>query len=121
MSMTAGLVLDRAPYGELPQQLQFVRDLVPLLKRIPGVEDVAITSALPSSGGRSTAIHVQGEPASPTMDQRSAIEVQVTPGYFGVAGIPLLRGRAFAASRPGSSARSSHRSANHAPIPRRRP
>jgi predicted permease len=103
--LTAGLVLDHAHYGELGQQLQFVRDLVPLLKRIPGVEDVAITSDLPSSGGRSTPIHVQGEPASTKIDQRNAIEVQLTPDYFRVAGIPLLRGRAFTQAENGTATR----------------
>jgi putative ABC transport system permease protein len=96
--LTAGVVLDHERYSNSSHQLQFVQDLIPRLEQVPGVEDAAVTSDLPSSGGRTTAIRFPGEPPMPNSEQRTVIDVRVTPDYFEVAGISLLRGRTFTAA-----------------------
>ncbi|MGH9606088.1 MAG: ABC transporter permease, partial [Terracidiphilus sp.] len=103
--LTAGIVLDHARYGDPSQQLQFVRDLMPRMEQIPGVEDAAVTSDLPASGGNTASIRIQSEPAPPDNGQRSALDVQTTPGYFQVAGVSLLRGRTFTEADNGQAPR----------------
>ncbi len=96
--LTAGLVLDHARYGDPAQQRIFLRDLMPRLEQIPGVESAAVGSDLPATGASSIAIRIEGEAALPGNEQRSARDVQVTPDYFSAAGIPLLRGRMLTAA-----------------------
>ncbi|HTY84769.1 MAG TPA: ABC transporter permease [Silvibacterium sp.] len=93
--LTASIVLDHARYSSASQQLQFVRDLIPSLEQIPGVENAAVTSDLPASGGNKVSIRVQGEPSSPNDELRNVLNVETTPTYFRVVGVPLQRGRTF--------------------------
>ncbi|HEX5235062.1 MAG TPA: ABC transporter permease [Silvibacterium sp.] len=91
--LTAGLVLDHARYNDSAQQLKFVHDLMASLQQLPGVENVAVASQLPATGGESVPIRVEGEPIVPTGGQHNALNILVTPHYFSTAAIPLLRGR----------------------------
>ena len=93
--LTAGVALDQARYSESSQQIAFVRSLVSRLQQIPGVEDAAIASSLPSSGFGTVPIRIKGEPELPASQQRVASNVVITTDYLRVAGVPLLRGRAF--------------------------
>jgi predicted permease len=102
--LTAGVALDHARYGEASQQVQFVRSLVPSLRKIPGVEDAAIVSELPSTGAGSVPVRVKGEPEL-RVNQQTAADVVITPDYFQVAGISLLRGRTFTEADDASAPR----------------
>jgi putative ABC transport system permease protein len=93
--LTAGVVLDHARYSDASQQLHFVRDLMPRLQQIPGVEGAAVASSLPATGGGSIPIRIEGEPVSLSNGQPNALDAVVTANYFQTAAIPLLRGRAF--------------------------
>jgi len=93
--LTAALVLDGRQYGDNAQRVQFARDVLPKLKQIPGTEDAAIVSNLPATGAPSVPVRVQGEAKAPSNQQRMPMNVVVTPEYFRVAGIALLRGRTF--------------------------
>ena len=93
--LTAGVTLDQARYGDSSQQIAFVRSLVSRLQQIPGIEDAAVASSLPSSGFGIVPIRIQGEPELPASQQRFASNVVVTTDYLQAAGVPLLRGRAF--------------------------
>lgn len=103
--LTAGVDLDHARYDDASQQLQFIRSLMPRLQQIPGVEDVAIASDLPATGGGTVPIRVEGEPALPNDGQRSALDVVVTPNYFDTAAVPLLSGRVFTDADGGKTPR----------------
>lgn len=103
--LTAGIVLDHAGYSGETQQLQFVRDLMPRLQRVPGVKNVAAASALPASGGDRLPVEIQGEPALPNNGKRSALDVVVTPDYFGAAAVPLPIGRTFTDADDGPAPR----------------
>ncbi len=94
--LTAGMSLDHARYSDASKQIQFIRSVVPGVRQMPGVENVAITSDLPATGPGSVPIHIKGQPESPSKGARNAADVVVTPEYFAVTGIPLLRGRTFA-------------------------
>ncbi len=93
--LTAGILLDQARYADASKQIRFVRALRPQLEQIPGVQEAAIVSDLPASGSSRTTIHIKGRPESRSNDQLMANDVMVTPGSLHVAGVPLLRGRAF--------------------------
>jgi predicted permease len=94
--LTAGVSLDHARYSDASKQIQFVHSVVPRVRQMPGVENVAITSDLPATGPGSVSIHIKGQPEPLPNTARNAADVVVTPEYFAVTGIPLLRGRAFA-------------------------
>ncbi|HLJ78583.1 MAG TPA: ABC transporter permease [Acidobacteriaceae bacterium] len=93
--LTAGMVLDEAHYKDTAQQLQFVRDVLPKLRQIPGVEDAAVASDLPATGAGVVPIRFEGEAKSPAGEHRTPMDVVVTPEYFNIAGVTLLRGRTF--------------------------
>jgi putative ABC transport system permease protein len=93
--LTAGMALDHARYGDSAQQLAFARTVLSRLQRIAGVEGVAIASDLPGTGPDSVAIRMKDRPDLSTDEHRSALSVVVTPSYFRVADISLLRGRTF--------------------------
>jgi len=93
--LTAGLTLDSARYKDAAQQASFVREIIPRLQHIPGADTVAITSDLPATGPDSVTVQIEGEPNLPANQARSAKAVVVSVDYFGVAQIPVLRGRTF--------------------------
>ena len=93
--LTAGIVLDQARYSDSSTQSQFARSLISQLQQIPGVEGIAIASDLPASGPGIVPIHIKGQPESRSNEQRTALDVVVTPAYFQVVKVPLLRGRRF--------------------------
>jgi len=103
--LTAGVALDHARYSDASKEIEFVRDLMPSLQRIPGVEDGAVASDLPASGANSVAVRIQGQPAATANEQRTARDVVVSQEYFEVAGVPLLRGRALTEMDKGDAPR----------------
>lgn len=79
--------------GEPPERLRFYDHLENELGALPGVTAVGAVSSLPLTGpgGRAQA-HVEGH----SWGSRKAPEMRfrsVTPGYFGVMGLSLVRGR----------------------------
>ena len=93
--LTASVTLDSARYKDASRQASFVRDIIPRLQHIPGVEAVAVASDLPATGPRDVTLRIKGQPDLPTNQKLSALDVVVTVDYFRAAGIPLLRGRTF--------------------------
>jgi putative ABC transport system permease protein len=96
--LTAGVVLDQARYFDSSRQKQFVRAVVAQLEGLSGVERVALASDLPASGMSSINIHIKGQASSRPNEQYTAADAVVTPGYFQLAGVSLLRGRTFTAN-----------------------
>jgi len=77
-------------YDTKARQMEFYRELVEQLQRIPGVKGIAVVNNLPLSGVN-TATVLPGPDGEPTaMPTRT-----ITPQYFSVMGIPLVAGRAF--------------------------
>jgi putative ABC transport system permease protein len=93
--LTAGLTLDPAQYSDDDHRVLFVRRLISGLQRLPGAKDVAVASDLPATDGSRVSIVLKGDPDKPVNEERSALDVVVTPEYFHTVGIPLLRGRTF--------------------------
>jgi len=93
--LTANVVLDDARYKDASQQSLFVRNLLPQLTQLPGVEAVAATSDLPATGPAAITFRIQGQSEVPANQQLTASDNVVSSDFFPAAGIPLLRGRAF--------------------------
>jgi predicted permease len=79
----------------------FQRELLERIGALPGVEAAAQVAKTPLSPGRRQAMfRLPGE------DQWHEIDVNaVSPGYFSLIGIPVVRGRTFAAAELGDSPR----------------
>jgi predicted permease len=74
----------------------FLRRLHERLAAMPGVEQVAIGSSLPTSGfSAGNSFVVEGQVPPEPGAAMSARVAAVTPGYFDTLGIRLLRGRDF--------------------------
>ena len=100
--LTASVSLDQARYKDASLQAAFVRDMLPRLQQIPGVESAAATSDLPASGADNVTFELKGQPEA-DKQRPSALHVIVTADYFRTAGISVLRGRSFT-ERDNSSA-----------------
>jgi predicted permease len=97
-------VYDEYPDGA--RRFQFVREVLERLSAFPGVESVAMGSALPLADeitGEEAGIVPEG--AAPVEgEERTARGTVVWPSYFETLGIPLRSGRTFTMSDDGSSA-----------------
>jgi putative ABC transport system permease protein len=93
--LTAAVNLPKAKYADGQQQFNFEQRVRESLSQIPGVDAVAVTSTLPLEGGSNSYINLRGQPFQP-MSGPLVETHNVTPGYFRVMGIPLLKGRDFA-------------------------
>lgn len=80
---------------EVPRR--FVRELIPRLAAVPGVESAAATSALPGIGwGGFSGILIEGQPEPTSMAAvEAAMTRDVTPGFFETLRIPKKLGRLF--------------------------
>lgn len=103
--LTACLRLDKGHYSDSTRQDHFVRSLLSHLEEIPAVQGAAVTSDLPSSGPGSASIQIKGKPEQSAGEHRTAEHVVVTPEYFSLIGLPILRGRGFAVSDHADTAR----------------
>ena len=79
--------------------MAFQDQLLERLRALPGVESAALAGQIPMGGnGDSWGFHIEGrEPANPA-DSPSVERYSITPDYFSVMRIPLLRGRGIADS-----------------------
>ncbi len=82
-------------YRTVPELEAFYARLVERLRRVPGLESIAVTNNLPIRRGHATRdYYVAGEPETEE-NARNAQYGVVSPDYFRVLEIPLVRGRAF--------------------------
>jgi putative ABC transport system permease protein len=103
--LTSGLSLPRTQYSKPEEWIGFYTRLVERLKAEPGVESAAAVLPLPmTGGGLNFAFSVEGRPAPAAGTDLTANYTALTPDYFRVLEVPLLRGRLFedsdAASAP---------------------
>lgn len=103
--LTAGITLDEARYKDADHREAFVRELLPRLQQIPGVELVAATSDLPASGAGSVTVKIQGQPDLPGSQVLTASDTVVTTDYFRTAGISVVQGRSFSEQDNGKAPR----------------
>jgi putative ABC transport system permease protein len=89
------LPLPPEQYKSAAQVQSFYRPLLARVKALPGVTDVAESSALPPYGGFSTDIEIPGQTHS---EKWNALFQLCSEDYFALLRIKLLQGRVFNAS-----------------------
>jgi len=95
--LTFGLSLPSAEYGDAASLRVFYRQLVDRMAAIPGVEDVALTTAVPLEKDYKNASPMEAEDKpTPEGDLAQLVNVRnVSPDYFATMGIQLAEGRAL--------------------------
>jgi putative ABC transport system permease protein len=92
---TFGINLNSQKYSQVEARTAFLVAILERLRAIPGVRNVAATHRLPMTGNSGLSVDIEGR-AIPQPGQRpTVIYRSITPEYFNVTGIPLLRGRTF--------------------------
>jgi putative ABC transport system permease protein len=96
--LVADVLLPKARYDTDEKVAQFNDQLVERIRALPGVEAAALGSNIPFDDNEwDSSFHLTGTPPYPPGERPEAEINVVTPDYFRVMGMPLLRGRAFTA------------------------
>jgi putative ABC transport system permease protein len=94
--LVGGVVLPQGQYTKPEQWNAFFREAVERVKSIPGVEDAAAGLPTPfTGGGMGYAFDIAGAPPFPAGQTPGVAAHAITPDYFHVMRIPVLRGREF--------------------------
>ena len=98
--LTATVTLGQQSYADPARRLAFFEEWESRLRQTPGVTGVALVNALPPLTNVTlsmlyNAIGVAGRPQDTNGTGGTVAWRTVTPDYFAVLGIPVLRGRAF--------------------------
>jgi predicted permease len=94
--LTAKLSLPEAQYNSPEKQVAFIDGVTKRLARSPGTVAAAAVIPLPFSGGEASAsFSIVGRTTAPGDPGPHGNLGGITPDYFAVMGIPLLRGRTF--------------------------
>ncbi|MGH9311947.1 MAG: ABC transporter permease [Vicinamibacterales bacterium] len=97
--LTVNLVLPDGKYHEEDTRRQFFRSLLPRLAAIPQIEASAASNIIPfNNNNRSNNVVIEGQPPVEPGSLSIADYRSVTPDYFRVMRIPLLRGRLLTAA-----------------------
>jgi hypothetical protein len=102
--MTVGLQLSGSTYGTAPSRQAFYERLESRVGAIAGIERVAVTNGVPPLDGGERLLEVEGQAADVTPVHVGT--VTVTPSFFEVLGVRIVRGRLFSDrdGAPGSEA-----------------
>jgi predicted permease len=102
--LTVNLQLPQAQYGQPQQQSGFWRRVLAATSALPGVESSAVTNWLPLKGEMNDdPVNLPGD-NRPMSERPFASYRRVSPAYFKVLGIPLLRGRELTWADAGTTA-----------------
>jgi putative ABC transport system permease protein len=93
--LTMRVPLPQTKYPESANLIAFHRELLQRVESLPGVKGVATVSVIPLTGGNTSSFLVEGRPVPPPGTGLEANVRDITPNYFEVMNVPLLRGRAF--------------------------
>jgi len=94
--LVADVLLPKARYDTDEKVARFNNLLIERIRSLPGVEAAALGSNIPFDNNEwDSSFHLTGTPPYPPGERPEAEVNHVTPDYFRVMGMPLLRGRAF--------------------------
>jgi len=92
LATTLAFPPDRYAHDE--EKIRFYRDLLERLANLAGVGEAALTSKLPPYGGGNQALEIEGQLNDGSRLHNVGGDA-ISPGYFRVMKVPLLRGRPF--------------------------
>jgi putative ABC transport system permease protein len=93
----AHITIPRATYDTDDKVFAFHRDMAARFAALPGVTGASGVYPLPLSGeGWSGSISIVGVPEGPGLPEPHCEYAVALPGYFRVAGVPIVEGRDFA-------------------------
>jgi putative ABC transport system permease protein len=96
--LVADVSLPKARYDTDEKVARFNDQLIERIRSLPGVEAAALGSNIPFDNNEwDSSFHLTGTPPYPPGERPEAEVNHVTPNYFRVMRMPLLRGRAFTA------------------------
>lgn len=94
--VTLTITPDHARYPTAASTIALYRHLSEEISRLPGVDGVAITNHIPGAGASyPTALVIDDNPSDDPSQRRVANFRTVSPEYFQVMGIPVVRGRVY--------------------------
>jgi putative ABC transport system permease protein len=92
--LTAGLPLSDKLYPDPVRLDSYLREVESNLQSLPGVRDVAFTSALPMQGwGYGMPFQIASQPTVDRANRQACFFKMVTPSYFRAVGMRLRKGR----------------------------
>jgi predicted permease len=91
--LTASVTVPDASYPTPAVRAAFYGALTERIRRLPGIDGVAVTTVLPASGGESMPFIADGGTMTDEQAQRTALVIATTPDYFQALGLQLLQGR----------------------------
>jgi predicted permease len=94
---TARLGLPDTRYKDTDARQRFFDQLLPRLRALPGVSNVAITSVPPGLGSWHHQIELEHQLIAKPADRPWVALIANSPGYLDVIHVPILRGRDFTA------------------------
>ena len=93
--LTMRINLAPARYSTASKNIEFYNSAIQHVQSVPGVEGVAISTALPTNATHSTPVLFEGQPAV-ILGQRPIVDIQqISTDYTRVMRIPVLAGRMF--------------------------
>ena len=103
--LSARLTPNESYCADFARCRDFYKNVLERAQALPGIDGTAAANVLPL-GGRVNAFSadLEDHPRDPSAPATPFFDTIITPGYFWVTGIPLLRGREFTAADTPSSA-----------------
>ena len=77
------------------RRASFYQQTLDRIRAVPGVEAVALASSLSLNGGIQVPARLEGQPTPQPGNETNVVYQAITPDYFRVMRIPLLKGRFF--------------------------
>jgi putative ABC transport system permease protein len=95
MLLTMRTELPTQKYPKPEPRQAFYETLLGRLEAIPGMQAVAVASAIPFGGSDGRRLEIDGRPAAAGTQLPRVAYITVSPRYFDVVGAPVRRGRAL--------------------------
>ncbi len=104
--LTMRYTLNEVKYLTPDSRVRFEEQLLPRLASVAGVDSVAVVSSLPMQGAANWRFEIEGQPPVEKEKRPAESGIIISPDYFRVLGIDVVRGRAFnsADGLPGKTA-----------------
>ena len=91
--MTCNVFLPDVKYKEIDKKRAYYRDVVQRIQSIPGHQGIAVSSVLPMTWDEGAFYEVEGKTPVSKEEKKFAQTRSISPSYFQVMDIPLLKGR----------------------------